>query len=169
MSRDPVRDEAERLVAAAIGSLSIAARGLGTGGRFGGPFATGSDECCVCPICRVIAAMREPDPTVAERLATGAGDLATAVAGVLRSFARGGPGQHRPEHDEPAWAPGTEPEDPWRAATAPPAPKPMAKKALRKAAPQASESAGSAPIKKAAKKAVKKAAPRKAPGRGDSG
>src|SRR5439155_390062 len=48
--------------------------------------ATGSPECCVCPLCRVIAAMRDPSPEFAERLATGAGDLATGLAGVLRAF-----------------------------------------------------------------------------------
>jgi len=149
MAQDPVRDEAERLVAAAIGSLSIAARGLGAGGR---PFATGSDECCVCPICRVIAAMREPDPGVADRLASGAGDLANTVAGILRSFGRVAPTPPRPEHDE---APAGD-EDPWRAATAPPPPKPMAKKAVKKAPAAAETAAKAAPAKAAT---AKKAAP----------
>lgn len=78
MTRDP-REEAERLVAAALAAVSVAARGT-TG------FATGSAECCVCPLCKAIAAMRDPDPTFAERLASGAGDLATGLAGVLRAF-----------------------------------------------------------------------------------
>ncbi|MGE5830669.1 MAG: hypothetical protein ACM30G_20215, partial [Micromonosporaceae bacterium] len=118
MTTDPVREEAERLVAAAIGSLAMAARGFSTfareathgsgpaAGRSGG-FATGSDECCVCPICRVIAAMREPDPDLSERLASGAGDLAAAVAGVLRSVSRAGfrgSTQHSGD-DEPDWPP----------------------------------------------------------------
>ena len=79
MTRDP-REEAERLVAAGLAAVSMAARGT-TG------FATGSAECCVCPLCRAIAAVRDPDPTFAERLASGAGDLATGLAGVLRAFA----------------------------------------------------------------------------------
>ncbi|MFE9690109.1 hypothetical protein [Micromonospora sp. NPDC005806] len=53
----------------------------------GGGFATGSPECCVCPVCRGIAALRDPSPEFAERLATGAGDLAAGVASLLRAFA----------------------------------------------------------------------------------
>ncbi|GAA2328187.1 hypothetical protein GCM10010170_004520 [Dactylosporangium salmoneum] len=78
MNRDP-REEAERLVAAALAAMSMAARS--TAG-----FATGSAECCVCPLCKAIAAARDPDPQVAERLATGAGDIAEGVASFLRSF-----------------------------------------------------------------------------------
>jgi hypothetical protein len=154
LSADPVREEAERLVAAAIGMLATASRSFsalaretthGSGASPGrsGAFATGSDECCICPICRVIAAMREPDPDLAERLATGAGDLATAVASVLRSLSRAGfRGASQPgRDDEGEWpapraepeAGDREPEDPWRAATAPPPRKPMAKKAVKKA------------------------------------
>jgi hypothetical protein len=76
--RDP-REEAERLVAAALAALSMAANS--TAG-----FATGSAECCVCPLCKAIAAARNPDPDLAERLATGAGDLAAGVASFLRGF-----------------------------------------------------------------------------------
>ncbi|WP_406042516.1 hypothetical protein OG799_02085 [Micromonospora sp. NBC_00898] len=50
-------------------------------------FATGSAECCICPVCRGIAALRDPSPEFAERLATGAGDLAAGVASLLRAFA----------------------------------------------------------------------------------
>ncbi|MGC1210677.1 MAG: hypothetical protein WA890_05305 [Micromonospora sp.] len=57
----------------------------------GGGFATGSAECCVCPICRGIAALRDPSPEFAERLATGAGDLAAGVASLLRAFASAEP------------------------------------------------------------------------------
>ena len=73
------RDEAERLVAAALAALSVAAKS--TEG-----FATGSAECCVCPLCKAIAAAREPDTDFAERLASGMGDLASGLAGVLRAF-----------------------------------------------------------------------------------
>lgn len=76
--RDP-REEAERLVATALAALSMAANS--TAG-----FATGSAECCVCPVCKAIAAARDPDPDFAERLATGVGDLAVGLAGVLRAF-----------------------------------------------------------------------------------
>jgi len=87
MARDRVRDEAERLVAAAITAVSLAARGMGAAGR-GSNIATGSPECCVCPVCRVIATMRDPSADLADRLASGAGDLATGVASMLRALSR---------------------------------------------------------------------------------
>ena len=72
-AKDP-RDEAERLIASVLGGASVAAENLSG-------FATGSDECCVCPVCRAIAAARQPNPRVAERIASGAGDLAQGLAG----------------------------------------------------------------------------------------
>jgi hypothetical protein len=75
------REEAERLVATA---LAMAGRS-GLGGGATGGWATGSAECCVCPVCRVIAGLRDPHPMTAERLATGAGDVATGVASLLRA------------------------------------------------------------------------------------
>jgi hypothetical protein len=93
MTGDRVRDEAERLVAAAIAAVSMAARGMGAAGR--GPIANGSPECCVCPVCRVISTMRDPSAEVAERLASGAGDLANGVASMLRALSRAtGQGGH---------------------------------------------------------------------------
>jgi len=163
---DPVRDEAERLVAAAIAAVSLAARGIPkTGSR---AIATGSDECCVCPVCRVIAAMRDPSVEMTERLSAGAGDLATAVTGVLRMLSRATGGGHpasAPE-EEPTregdefWesmrrkaadaarnaartARGEEPTDPWRTATSGAGTKPMAKKAVaKKAVKKAAGAAG---------------------------
>jgi hypothetical protein len=73
------RQEAERLVAAALAFASLAANSHPE-------LATGSAACCVCPFCRLIEAVRDPDPQVVERLATGAGDLAVGVAGLLRSL-----------------------------------------------------------------------------------
>jgi hypothetical protein len=73
------RQEAERLVAAALAFASLAANSHPE-------MATGSAACCVCPFCRLIEAVRDPDPQVVERLATGAGDLAVGVAGLLRSL-----------------------------------------------------------------------------------
>lgn len=117
MTRDP-REEAERLVATALAALSVAANG--TAG-----FATGSAECCVCPVCKAIAAARDPDPEFAERLATGVGDLAVGLAGVLRAF-----GSREGETRTPE-APETE--DVWQNATTetPMSPKPMAKKVVK--------------------------------------
>ncbi|MFR9778797.1 hypothetical protein ACL02O_22450 [Micromonospora sp. MS34] len=63
------------------------AAGSAGGASAGAGFATGSPECCVCPVCRGIAALRDPSPEFAERLATGAGDLAAGVASLLRAFA----------------------------------------------------------------------------------
>ncbi|MGA4730047.1 hypothetical protein ACWEOS_07525 [Micromonospora taraxaci] len=102
------REEAERLVATLLAGARLASAGSaggafgslggvlagvlghsgGSGGRpgAGGAFATGSPECCVCPVCRGIAALRDPSPEFAERLATGAGDLAAGVASLLRAF-----------------------------------------------------------------------------------
>jgi hypothetical protein len=146
-ARDP-REEAERLIASVLGSASVAAEGLSG-------FATGSAECCVCPVCRAIAAAREPNPQVAERLASGAGDLAAGVASMLRAFAGNFPGASRPAGTSTATS--TD-DDPWHTATRaaeaeatgaseaaapaepPPPPKPMAKKATKpKAEPQPGE------------------------------
>jgi hypothetical protein len=125
VTRDP-REEAERLVATALAALSVAANS--TAG-----FATGSAECCVCPVCKAIAAARDPDPEFAERLATGVGDLAVGLAGVLRAFGtqeapREGPAGGSTRTPEPP-----EPEDVWQHATTetPMSPKPMAKKAVK--------------------------------------
>ncbi len=103
----------ERLWAAgARTAWAAATQGRGT---HGGRWATGSPECCVCPVCRSIAAMRNPTPQTAERLATGAGDLATGVASLMRAFsAMSG---SRPK---PARRPAPPPADPdvaWSAAT----------------------------------------------------
>jgi hypothetical protein len=124
------RQEAEKLVAALLAAAAVAANA-------NPHWSTGSRECCVCPLCKVIAAVRDPDPEMIERVATGAGDLAAGMASFLRHVS------------SPA-----APQDPWKAATetageqtAPPsAPPPVVKKV----------------VKKAAKKAVKKVDPEKA-------
>jgi hypothetical protein len=190
-SPDPAtaREEAERLVATAIGAATMAARQVGRTRRGPGEslpgalgpladalydtarsalgfghnpsdykVANGSPECCVCPVCRVIAAMRDPNPETAERLATGAGDLAAGVASFLRSVtgtdsppasapaapAAADQGQvgvvRRSNHDHSPLI--GEERDVWRAAThesPAPAPKPMAKKAVKPAAPPAGD------------------------------
>ena len=73
------REEAERLVAAGLAFASLAANAHPE-------IATGSAACCVCPFCKLIDAVRDPDPQVVERIATGAGDLAVGVAGLLRGL-----------------------------------------------------------------------------------
>jgi hypothetical protein len=74
------RQEAERLVAAVLAAATMAANA-------NPQLSTGSPECCVCPLCKVIAAVRDPDPAMVERLASGAGDLAAGVASFLRHVA----------------------------------------------------------------------------------
>lgn len=141
------REEAERLVAAALAAASVAARS--TAG-----FATGSAECCVCPVCKALAAMRDPTPEFAERLASGVGDLAAGLTSVLKAFGtaeRPAASYPTPPEQRHADFEGAEDDvtvDPWQAATrAPyppqtspgaaagqpptPAPKPVAKKAVR--------------------------------------
>jgi hypothetical protein len=132
------REEAERFVATALATASVAARELGRGVHrrrtpfrggepespdcAGGSYATGSAECCVCPVCRVIAAMRDPRPELAERLATGAGDLAAGVASLLRSLTDpgSGPGADNGE----AWHAATRNQDDAWVSPPPPAPEP---------------------------------------------
>jgi hypothetical protein len=90
-------------------------------------FATGSADCCVCPVCRVIAALRDPSPELAERLATAAGDLAVGVSGLLRAL---GGVLSRPD--------GGTPHDPWRVREATPGrgpPPPRETPPLRKPLP----------------------------------
>jgi hypothetical protein len=150
-SQDPIREEAQRLVAVALTAASAAANGLA-----GAHLSTGSAECCICPICRLIAAMRDPSPEFADRLAEGAADLAAGVASLLRSLSTaahhaGGPAA-APADEQPA-AP-DEADDPWRRATTAPADQPagdaparapMARKAVKKAAPRPPRDTATAP------------------------
>jgi hypothetical protein len=104
------REEAERLVATVLAAAAMAARGgvSGDGGPAAGlgglwsalgaaqrvlanpDLSTGEPACCVCPLCRLVTAMRDPSPEFAERLATGAGDVATGIAGIMRAFGEAG-------------------------------------------------------------------------------
>jgi hypothetical protein len=109
------RQEAEQLVAAVLAAATLAANA-------NPQFSTGSAECCVCPLCKVIAAVRDPDPEMVERLATGAGDLAAGVASFMRHL---GGGQ---TSSRSAWEKATEEEEP--------AAKPPPKKVVKKAVPK---------------------------------
>ncbi|MER6591860.1 hypothetical protein ABT214_08415, partial [Micromonospora purpureochromogenes] len=125
------REEAERLVATLLATARLANAGSGggpwgplggilsgvlghSGGASGpaggaggtGRFATGSPECCVCPVCRGIAALRDPSPEFAERLATGAGDLAAGIASLMRAFAPADSGEAPDRAAGAAGAPG---------------------------------------------------------------
>ncbi|WP_020521303.1 hypothetical protein [Catelliglobosispora koreensis] len=107
------REEAERLVAAVLAAATLTANAYPQ-------ISTGSAECCVCPLCKVIAAVRDPDPQTVERIATGAGDLAAGLASFLRNVN----GPAAPESKEPE-------SKAWEEATKPP-PKKVVKKAVRK-------------------------------------
>ncbi|MEV4465997.1 hypothetical protein AB0J51_20530 [Micromonospora echinofusca] len=134
------REEAERLVATALAAARLAAAGA-KGGQWGplggimssvlghsgspggsagtppGGFATGAAECCVCPVCRGISALRDPSPEFAERLATGAGDLAAGVASLLRAFAPSEPSADAPAGPAATPGPGGGDDHVWREAT----------------------------------------------------
>lgn len=101
------RAEMERLVASGLAAVSLAAGRVGAPSRQrGGTAAAGFDAlgdllfgpstqchsvandsaaCCRCPVCRLIAAARSPDPRLARQLATGLGELAEGAARVLRA------------------------------------------------------------------------------------
>jgi hypothetical protein len=112
------REEAERLVITALAAFSMATRGWVASRGDGHRVATGSGECCACPVCRALTAIQDPSPELVERLATGAADVATGVTSVLRAFGSAF-GRPEPEPAQPAKAGGsTGPGDPWRAATA---------------------------------------------------
>lgn len=110
---DAIRREAQRLVAAGLAALSMAADRVGAPTRErGGAAAAGYDAlgdmlfgpaghrrhsvandspaCCQCPVCKVISAARSPSPEFAERLASGVGTLAAGAARVLRTVAAAG-------------------------------------------------------------------------------
>jgi hypothetical protein len=117
------REEAERLVATV---LAMAGRSALGGGGVSGAWATGSAECCVCPVCRVISSLRDPQPMTVERLATGAGDFATGLASLMRAvstMAGNARPPHperraaRPPHPEGPAAPPSNPDTTWSAAT----------------------------------------------------
>lgn len=48
-----------------------------------GHIATGSEECCACPVCRVIAVVRDTDPAVVGTLTQNAVGLLDTVRGLV--------------------------------------------------------------------------------------
>jgi hypothetical protein len=136
---EDVRDEAQRLVAAALAAAQFAFRNPGAAKWMAeqalGKMATGTPECCVCPVCRLIAAVRDPSPEFATRVASGASDLAAGLTSILRAFGEKAPPPPRKPRDAgPTWRAATdddedwpvpeptEADDPWHAATTAPAP-----------------------------------------------
>jgi hypothetical protein len=91
------RDSGNDMFEDLAGLANVASKFLGASG-IGAPapqpqapekhhvIANGSEECCICPVCRAIAAIRDPSPEFAEKLATGASDLAAGLTSILRAF-----------------------------------------------------------------------------------
>ncbi len=66
------------------GATATAAEGAASAAhRLNEHIATGGAECTYCPVCRVIAAVRDTSPEVKEHLATAATSLMQAAAGLL--------------------------------------------------------------------------------------
>jgi hypothetical protein len=86
-------------------------------GHFFVGWSTGSAACCVCPICKAIAAVRDPSPATAVRLATGAGDVATGVATVLRGLSALSGSRPAPARPAKPAKPVFDPDVSWSAAT----------------------------------------------------
>src|SRR2546423_5135547 len=103
-----LRDEAERLVSAALAAASFAVRGAGRGLLDTRHISTGTPECCVCPVCRGIAAVRNPSPELVFTVAKGATNVAGGIASALRTFGAAAP--------KPAPTP-RDPDVTWRSAT----------------------------------------------------
>ncbi len=120
------RQEAEKLVATVLAAATVAANAHPQ-------LSTGSAECCVCPLCKVIAAVRDPDPEMVERVATGAGDLAAGIASFLRTLSAVTPTS--PPTGDAAWKEATRAQ-PEEQATARP-PKKVVKKTVKKAVKKA--------------------------------
>jgi hypothetical protein len=191
---DDVREEAERLVAAAMAAASFALRNAGRGAAlagmaerflggdpFGAHIATGSAECCVCPVCRGIAAVRNPSPEFAWRVASGAKEMAAGLTTILRavSSATARPRTEPPPRTRdagPTWRAATRDEDwpetspagpdagddPWRAATTAASTAATSTTAAATAATTADTTPEPPPhkvVRKVAKKAVRKPPP----------
>jgi hypothetical protein len=85
----PLGEEAARLLGVAQQWLHRAVLDPATA-----KVATGSPECCGCPICQLIAAARGDRPELAERLSearAAMSDLQAALAGLLRSVTESTP------------------------------------------------------------------------------
>lgn len=97
----PLADEAARLVGAAQDWWH---RTVGAAAGAGAGIATGSPECCWCPVCQAIATVRGERPDILERLA----ETQTALSGLLRALAdttgtgrASRPADHRPRESQP--------------------------------------------------------------------
>jgi hypothetical protein len=76
-------EEAARLVEAAA---DWARRAVAAVDPDGDRIDTGAPECRLCPLCRVVHAIRTEHPETAERVTAVVTDAATTLAGVLRAL-----------------------------------------------------------------------------------
>jgi hypothetical protein len=94
-------------------AASAAAGAAGAAHRLDEHLATGSAACTVCPLCRVIAAVRGTTPEVREHFGAAAASLVQAVAGLMATTVpdpperRGGASENLDRTDEGEV-------DPWR-------------------------------------------------------
>jgi hypothetical protein len=97
----PLGEEAARLVGAAQDWLHRMVLDPATA-----RVATGSQECCWCPLCQLIAALRGNRPELTERLSEALGgltELQAALAGVLRRVTEpAAAGESPPPAERPA-------------------------------------------------------------------
>ncbi len=74
---EAVQDWARRT---SLGDLGAHVSAAGEGG-----FATGSQECTLCPVCQVVGLVRENHPEVAEHLTEAVTALVAAVRSAIKS------------------------------------------------------------------------------------
>jgi len=94
----PLGEEAARLLGAAQDWLHRTVLDPATA-----KVATGSPECCWCPLCQLIAALRGNRPELTERLSEALGaltELQTALAGLLRGVTVPAAAGEQPPADE---------------------------------------------------------------------
>jgi len=89
MTPSPLEEEAGKLLAAVQHWLANNARNV--------HIATGSPDCCVCPLCQLIAVGRSSGPELLEHLTSAAGQAFAA----FRSFADASTTQPDTEATEP--------------------------------------------------------------------
>jgi len=93
----PLGEEAARLLGAAQDWLHRTVLDPATA-----RVATGSAECCWCPLCQLIAALRGNRPELTERMSEALTELQAALAGLLRSVTEPAAAGEQPPDERPA-------------------------------------------------------------------
>lgn len=86
MTASPLEEEVGKLLAAFQHWLAANARTVHV--------ATGSAECCVCPLCQLIALARSARPDLVERLSATAGEAFAAFRSLVDNAQAAGPETH---------------------------------------------------------------------------